>query len=749
MMRIIKNANWKLQKEGLLNKVGSLFALFILQFALQTPRVFAAFEDTGTGARPTVMGGTYAAMGDDVLSLMYNPASLAQLHTHEIASEYSRLYAGLTDGSKLGQYFMGYGQPVKYGGTLAVGWKQFNLDELYSERTLSIGYGEWITRRVAAGLALKQLHHSFGAPSMSVDDNGNVTNTAPSFFQQNGDNSSAYSMDIGVLIRYTPRTTIGLSIQDVNEPNIALNPNDHEIVARTVRLGVAHRKRSGLLLAGSLTTHEGLANQVDKTWTGAAEKWWTMKDKSAIAARGSLATGSRSFQQVAMGAGYRFSSYQLDYAFVFNTSGVTLGDTMGTHRFSLSYRFGPDYSQVVKKKATAKPATKAKPKARRSYEMPKVELPEPEDSEVAPQETRKKPVTARLPELTLDEIAEEREIDATADLMGKTPLPTPPASHAGVKPAALPQQVRTMDADNEELSSVQAPDLELPVSVPPTPDVVDPISREELLSQTQNMVHDYARRTARRLSAEDRLEAYLPLYPTLKGYGLTTGELSDDLEAASPIDQLEQEYEALKWNGASAVARLQHLAQSLEASLIPALRNRPWDLNDLRDRRYKAWVEQAIAKGRQLIAANTAPSTRLGYWAQVAAKALEFEEMPRMPVPVKAPVTPVVIPVKPVVPAVPEVPGIPAVTPQKSPVDTFPGVPTGKAAEQAIGRALSDGEWLYKVQEGDTLLSLANRFYRDYNRWRDIYILNEDRLGRGGNLRPGQLLLMPKRGEVK
>lgn len=737
-----------MSKMGLAASAFTLKVLLVGLLAMTAIPAHAAFEDTGTGARPTVMGGTYVAVGDDVLSLMYNPATLAKLHTHEISSEYSRLYTGLTDGSKLGQYFMGYGQPIKYGGTLAVGWKQFNLDDLYSERTLSLGYGEWITNRVAAGFALKQLYHSFGAPSISVDDNGNVTNSAPTFFQQNGNSASAYSVDLGLLVRYTPRTTIGLSIQDVNEPNVALNPNDHEIVARTVRLGVSHQHRNGVLLAGSLTTHEGLSNQMDKTWTGAAEKWWTMKDKTAIAARGSLASGSRSFSQMAAGAGYRFGSYQLDYAFVFNMSGITLGDTSGTHRFSLSYRFGPDYSKVAAKKATAKPAVKSKPKIRRVQELPKVELPAPDELDAPPQ--AKKTSVRAVQEITLEEIGEEREVRENAQMMGETPLPTPPPSHAGVTPAALPQQIRTVDVEDVETTPVDAPDLEVPVSVPQSPQWVEAISREDLLSQTLNMVNDYTRRTARRVSAEDRLGAYTPLYPALKGYGLTTGELSDDLEGANPIDQSEQQYEAMKWDGASAGARLQHLAKALETSLIPALRNRQWDMNDLRDRRYKAWLEQAIAKGRQLIASGTAPATRMHYWAQVSAKALEFEEMPSMPIPTPAPV---VIPVKPVpavaIPAVPEVPETPAVQPKKAPVETLQAVPTGKAAEQAIGRPLGDGEWLYKVQEGDTLLSLANRFYRDYNRWRDIYILNEDRLGRGGNLRPGQLLLMPKRGEVK
>ena len=39
----------------------------------------AAFEDTGTGARPAALGGAYVALGNDTLSLMYNPAGLARI----------------------------------------------------------------------------------------------------------------------------------------------------------------------------------------------------------------------------------------------------------------------------------------------------------------------------------------------------------------------------------------------------------------------------------------------------------------------------------------------------------------------------------------------------------------------------------------------------------------------------------------------------------------------------------------------
>lgn len=300
----------------------------------------AAFEDTGTGARPTALGDTYVAAADDAQSLMLNPAGLAQLHERQISSEYSKLYAGLTDGSNLSQYYLGYAQPIHYGGTVSFGWKQFSLDNLYTERTLSLGYGEWITDRVAAGFALKQLYHSFGMPNTITNNSGQTQSGTPNFFAQNGTSKSAYSGDLGALVRFGDRNMAGFSVQNLNEPNVALSPSDHEIVPRTVRLAFSHKADNGMTFLGAFNTAENQTNQTDIIWTGAAEKWWGQRETGQFGARGSYATGSREFQQASMGASYRLKHMEIDYAFVFNLTGITLGNTAGTHRFSMSYRFG-------------------------------------------------------------------------------------------------------------------------------------------------------------------------------------------------------------------------------------------------------------------------------------------------------------------------------------------------------------------------------------------------------------------------
>lgn len=399
----------QVKANGLPSLKGWLFLMaFVLSLVPMTvPTAYAAFEDIGTGARPTAMGGAYVSAGDDSLSLFYNPAGLAQLHQKEISSEYSKLFSGLSDGSNLSQTYLGYAQPVRWGGTLAVGWKQFALDDLYKERTLALGYGEWLTPRIAIGGALKQLHHSFGVENIIVDDSGNIRSGTPSFFAQNGNSSTAYSADLGMLYRWSDRHTVGISVQDVNEPNVALSPSDHEIVSRTLRMGMTYKATRNLNLSGAMTTRESLSNQRDTTWTGAAEKWWDLEDESAVIARGSLSSGSREFQQMALGAGYRISSIQLDYAFIFNLTGVTLGKTLGTHRLSFSYRFGTLTGETHRK-----PEIKSKRKTPPAW--------------YEPQPVRKAPVKRALPRAVELEISPE-EIDmpsGTGNRLPRLPVPT-------------------------------------------------------------------------------------------------------------------------------------------------------------------------------------------------------------------------------------------------------------------------------------------------------------------------------------
>jgi hypothetical protein len=177
-----------------------------------------------------------------------------------------------------------------------------------------------------------------------VDDNGNVQDGTPSLFSQNGNSKGRFSADVGFLYRWTPRQMLGFSIQNINEPNVALDSADNDPVPRTFRLGWAYQNERRLSLTSSLTTLQCPCDQRDYTMAAGAERWWTARHTGDFAARGALALGTRAFRQFSTGFGYRFKAYQLDYAFVFNFGGI--GEA-GTHRFSFTYHFAVEQAPAT------------------------------------------------------------------------------------------------------------------------------------------------------------------------------------------------------------------------------------------------------------------------------------------------------------------------------------------------------------------------------------------------------------------
>src|SRR5437867_2715198 len=113
----------------------SLFYLSLLCL-LNPLSTFAAFLDTPATARLAALGGSAIAMADDAAALTINPAGLGTLRQTEVVSDYSRLYAGLSDGSQISQYYLGGAVPLGFGGSAAFGLKELRFDSLYKERTL-------------------------------------------------------------------------------------------------------------------------------------------------------------------------------------------------------------------------------------------------------------------------------------------------------------------------------------------------------------------------------------------------------------------------------------------------------------------------------------------------------------------------------------------------------------------------------------------------------------------------------------
>lgn len=86
----------------------------------------------------------------------------------------------------------------------------------------------------------------------------------------------------------------------------------------------------------------------------------------------------------------------------------------------------------------------------------------------------------------------------------------------------------------------------------------------------------------------------------------------------------------------------------------------------------------------------------------------------------------------------------PTSTPKTLPTEELTATPTPTAAFSLAEKPSVPEKTYYVVKWGDSLIVLAQRFYGDWKRWRDIYEANREVIQNPNQILPGQLLKIPK-----
>ena len=309
--------------------------ILVFTFTWSLPSVFAQFEDLGVGARGIGMGNAFIGLADDGYSIYYNPAGLGRIGWKELVLDYGKLYWGLDDNSNLGQSFVGYAQSFNRLGTLGVGWLNLALTRYYREDTFMLAYGKRImdSKRgsLAAGVNLKVLYKGFQKTFYTE----NATNLDTSELKggrdpvfENGYSRTGFSTNLGLLYDLGRHHSMGLTLYDINQPNMGLADKDR--VALATKLGYAYRS-TNFNMTSDLTF-----KRRDIAISAGTEKWFMGK---TLAVRGGLGIGEREYASLSLGASYMYSRlFQFDYSFVYPLRGIS--SFSGSHRFSLTLRFG-------------------------------------------------------------------------------------------------------------------------------------------------------------------------------------------------------------------------------------------------------------------------------------------------------------------------------------------------------------------------------------------------------------------------
>ena len=310
------------------------FLFLVTCSVVSTAPLFASFEELPTGARQAGLGDAFTAVADDIYSAYYNPAGLAQLNRSEFTAYYSKLYAGLSDGSNIGRSYVAYGQPTQKHGTFALSYLSLSLADLYSESTIGLHYAIPIKEKWNVGGSLKFLRKSFGSDTYTqnaVNDSGSSLGSPDPLFAANGNSKSAASFDLGAQYRLSKIYGVGFAILNANSPNTALSSADTDKVSAVYKVGLArHTKKSVVSAEVSMRTF----TSSEYRFNMGAERWFN----SGFGIRGGLGFGQRSYQSTSLGFSYRWDVMEIDYALIYPLSGIQ--GTYGTHQVSMLFRFG-------------------------------------------------------------------------------------------------------------------------------------------------------------------------------------------------------------------------------------------------------------------------------------------------------------------------------------------------------------------------------------------------------------------------
>jgi len=317
----------------------------VLYLTLAPQNVYAHFEDIGIGARQIGMGNTFTAIADDVNTIYYNPAGLDSIKWKEISLFTGRIHEGLSDNSNMGNNFAAFAYPLGNMGTVAVSWLEFGLAGYYNENTYTIGYAKRLKDPFNIGLLSVGMNGKFmtkGVDMTAYTENGVNLDTGytkggrdPVF--ENGYSISEIGIDLGVLytLLSNPEHSFGLSMLNVNIPDMGFK--DVDVVDRKLKIGYAYTKRY-------LSVAIDVSLEGDRSLLSVGSEH--LFNGGIYGIRGGFNIGSDGRKSASMGAMYRYNDdFQFDYGFSLPIEGIT--SILGTHKLSITFRFGPSAPQLV------------------------------------------------------------------------------------------------------------------------------------------------------------------------------------------------------------------------------------------------------------------------------------------------------------------------------------------------------------------------------------------------------------------
>ncbi|MBD3180879.1 PorV/PorQ family protein [Candidatus Poribacteria bacterium] len=208
-----------------MKSVSKMLIVVIFVF-LYTGVASAAFDDIIIGARPAGMGGAFVALSDDTNAPMYNPAGMGYMSSAQVGFTHLRMFAGAVNYNYASVIL-----PLNVAGSFGVSFGMLGEDSgVYSERTVAFSYAKKLIDSISLGINLKMLNTGFDDSNIWVSEN-------PYFVESS---VSAFTADLGILIRPVSGLNIGLASENLIPADISISETEEEKVPINIRFGLAY-----------------------------------------------------------------------------------------------------------------------------------------------------------------------------------------------------------------------------------------------------------------------------------------------------------------------------------------------------------------------------------------------------------------------------------------------------------------------------------------------------------------------------
>jgi len=280
-----------------------------------------AFLNYGAGARALGMGRAFTGLADDATAVYWNPGGLSGISQNQLLLQHVSLI------DQNAYEYLGYTHIFPYVGTLGFGMAMLNQSdgeardtyntviENFSNRQLGflLGFGVDVTSTLAAGVNLKLVNQTL------MNSSG-----------------TGFGLDLGLMYRPWPTLNFGLVFQNLVTPSIMLK-EETERYPMNMTFGIGVK-----FLEDRVKADLDVSKNTDQS---------SIKPRfgvEIIPVRDVFLRAGIDDAELGLGAGYRYSGFQLDYAL-----GLQTVEMM--HKVSLSYLFGGFVLQVRPEPETFSP----------------------------------------------------------------------------------------------------------------------------------------------------------------------------------------------------------------------------------------------------------------------------------------------------------------------------------------------------------------------------------------------------------